>query len=208
MAISLDLIKEYVTDAGFDVIHDDGKETFHYYYRMLETTLKIYATVERGGAMLQFYVYPTGLGLAAGRTEALDLLHQTCNEFNQLFYYGRWSVDHEGDPRVSFCFILEDAGFTRRQLARLHHILSDLVIYQAQVLQLESKLETRLNHGVYGLSAVAVRTAVDFPSRLDDIAAALKLDGHATQLLHDVAGKPYAESVEPNSTAGSNNHMH
>jgi len=191
---------QFINDAGMDIITDEGnnQETrLSYYMSLLGTSFKIYIDLQDSGRLVQIYAYPRNHREPGVSPTALDYVHDMLNEFNKEIRYGRWSIDDDGDARVHCSLFVEDAPLTRRQLARIHFLLADLMIHQAQMLQIQAKLDRRVPSRLYGVSAVAVQAVIDFPSEIDVILKAIHATEAQKHLLHEVIGKVY---VAPESS--------
>jgi len=200
MSTTFEEVCLFINDAGMDILTDvdNNNETrVCYYLTLLGTSFKIYIDLQDNGRLVQIYAYPRNHRVAGVSHEALDLVHELLNDFNKDIRYGRWSIDSDGDARVHFSLFIEDAPFTRRQLARIHFLLSDLMIYQAQMLHIQAKLDYRISSRLFGLNAVAVQSVIDYPSEIDVILQAIHATEPQAHLLHDVIGKIFvtAETV-------------
>lgn len=185
---------QFINDAGMDIItdEDNNHETrVSYYLTLLGTSFKIYIDLQDDGRLVQIYAYPRNHRVPGVSPTAQDFLHDMLNEFNKEIRYGRWSIDDDGDARVHLSLFLEDAPLTRRQLARIHFLLADLMIYQAQMLQIQAKLDHRVSSRLYGVSAAAVQAVIDYPSAIDGIVQAIHATEAQTRLLNDVIGKVF-----------------
>jgi len=188
---------QFINDAGMDLItdEDNNKETrVSYYMSLLGTSFKIYIDLQDSGRLVQIYAYPRTHREPGVNPSALVYVHELLNEFNKEIRYGRWSIDEDGDARVHCSLFVEDSPLTRRQLARIHFLLADLMIHQAQMLQIQAKLNRRVPSLLYGVSAVAVQAVIDFPSEIDVIEKAIHATEAQKHLLHDVIGKVYVGS--------------
>lgn len=196
MTTTLKQLREFITDAGMDILpYKEGtqEKTLAYIYPLLGTSLKVFITLEDDGRLVQIYAYPRSHKLKNISDEAFDQLNQTLNEFNYEIRYGRWSMDDDGDTRVHFSFFIEDTPFTRRQLSRIHFLLADLMIYQAQVLQIEAHINKPVPRLLVGLSGAAIQAAINFPSDIDAILQAINANTLQSKLLYDVIGLAYME---------------
>lgn len=200
---------QFINDAGMDLItdEDNSQETrLSYFLTLLGTSFKVYIDLQDSGRLVQIYAYPRNHRVPGVSSMAQELLHEMLNEFNKEIRYGRWSVDDDGDARVHFSFFVEDAPLTRRQLARIHFLLVDLMIHQAQMLQIQAKLDRRVSSRLYGVSGAAVQAVIDYPSEIDAIVKAIHATEAQTHLLHDVIGKVFVvpESGDDFSDDSSN----
>lgn len=185
---------QFINDAGMDIItdEDNNQETrVSYYLMLLGTSFKIYIDLQDSGRLVQIYAYPRSHDAPGVSPIAQELLHEMLNEFNREIRYGRWSIDDDGDARVHLSLFVEDAPLTRRQLARIHFLLADLMIHQAQMLQIQAKLDHRISSRLYGVSAAAVQAVIDHPSAIDTIVQAIHASEAQARLLHDVIGKAF-----------------
>jgi len=185
---------QFINDAGMDIItdEDNNQETrLSYFLTLLGTSFKVYIDLQDSGRLVQIYAYPRNHRVPGVSPMAQELLHEMLNEFNKEIRYGRWSVDDDGDARVHFSLFVEDAPLTRRQLARIHFLLTDLMIHQAQMLQIQAKVDRRVTSRLYGVSAAAVQAVIDYPSEIDVIVKAIHATDAQTHLLHDVIGKVF-----------------
>lgn len=204
---------QFINDAGMDIItdEDNNNETrISYFLRLLSISLKVYIELQDDGRLVQIYAYPRSHRKAVTSPAAWEYLQERLNEFNMEVRYGRWSIDEEGDARVHVSLFIEDAPLMRRQLARIHFLLSDLMIYQAQVLQIQGCLESHGPSLLFGISGAAVKAVIDHPSEIEAIAEAIHATPPQKRLLYEVIGKvcpATATNDEPSGDAsdGSNN---
>lgn len=203
MTTSIETLKTYLHDADLDTVTEDAldENVLCYYLPTPYFNLKIYLAVEEDGAIVQLHAYPEGLGLKDLTAETRERLHELVGEFNFKYRYGRWSIDEDGDPRVHFTFFVEDAPLTRRQLARVHNILSDLAVHQAQTLQIVAITGEPIRFMMGNVSAVAVQTVIDHPSLIDQVIKAVHGKKFTAKLLHEVISKPYVSPEEVDSVA-------
>ena len=109
------------------------------------------------------------------------------------------SLDEDGDARVSFQIFLEDAELTRRQLWSVIFIIKDMVVHQAQSLQILMATGLTTRYSEVELSGVAIHAALANPSRVGEIAAAAGLPPSHARLLHDIVGETW---VDPDDEDG------
>lgn len=187
-------ICQFISDAGMDILTDESSNDDAracYYLSVLGTSFKVFIGLEDDGRLIQIHAYPRSHELAGASPTAWELVHELLNEFNKDIRYGRWAIDDDGDARVHFSLFIEDAPFTRRQLVRIHFLLCDLMIYQAQLLQIQSKLDHRVPRRLFGLTAAAIQTVIDHPSEIDIIVQAIHATEQQAHQLHDVIGKVF-----------------
>lgn len=197
MATSLKEVSGYLHDLGVDVAEDDINEIdemLHYSFDAHLTRFKVYMHVEHHGRLLQCYAYPRPNNTEILSEPIRQQLLERVNEFNTEIRYGRWTIDEEGDSRVHFSFILEDAPLSRRQLARIHFLLSDLVVHQAHALQIESQTGMPCSGNLIGLSAISLMAAHHHPSLVESIAASIKASSSQAKVLYAMAGVPYVNN--------------
>ncbi len=197
MATSFEQVNQFLTDIGIGIEEaDENKGQIRFFVSPQNLRLNCYVNLRNGGSYLNITCYPQmsarGLLDGARREQVLDRL----NKFNFDYSYGRWSLDHEDDPRVNFTIFLSDAELTRRQLWSVLFIIKDLVITQAQILQLliSCGIDERYNEVV--LSGVALNAAINNPSKVGDVCKALCLSHSASRTLFDVVGQVYVEEDE------------
>lgn len=197
MATSLKQVCEYLNDLSIDVDEDnidESGEMLHYSFDAHLTRFKVYMHVENEGRLLQCFAYPRPNNTELLSESIRQQLLERINEFNTEIRYGRWTIDDEGDSRVNFVFILEDAPLSRRQLARIHFLLSDLVVHQAHALQIESQTGMSPTGELISLSAVSLMAAHHHPSLVETIATSIKASTTQARVLYAMAGVPYVES--------------
>jgi len=197
MATSFEQVNQYLIDIGIGVEEaDEEKGQFRFFVHPQNLRLNCYVNLRNGGNYLNITCYPQTS--AAGPLGAVrrEQLLERINKFNLDYSYGRWSLDHEDDPRVTFTIFLSDAELTRRQLWSVIFIIKDLVITQAQCLQLliSCGIDERCNEVL--LSGVALNAAINNPSKVGDVCKALCLSHSASRTLFDVVGQVYVEEDE------------
>lgn len=197
MATTLEQVREYLNDLGVEIVAIDAeREQIMFYLYPLNLALRCYINLSTDGKYLAFTCYPDITGKQpldpARREQVLERL----NEFNHRWAYGRWALDQDDDPQVNFQLHLEDALLTRRQLWRVIFILKDLVILQAQCLQLliVAGIDEPVSEVL--LSGTALNAASRHPSRVADIARALHLAPSASRMLHELVGETFVEPEE------------
>ena len=196
MPTTLEDILTFVNDLGCAPVDQDEhapNQTVCYYLPVLEARLKIFITLENHGRLVQIYAYPYSQNLEQITPGCWELLHSLLNDFNSKVRYGRWSVDHEGDSRVQFSQFIEDAPFTRRQLSRIHFLMADLMVHQAQLLQMQARIQRPLQKSLFAVSGAVLQAVLDHPDALADIIAAVSAKSDVAKLLHEMAGKPFHE---------------
>lgn len=194
MSTTLPEVIRFITDLGYDPIDREEhalNDTACYYLYALNSRLKVYVTLENDGAILQIYAYPYSQNLDHINPQAKLHLLEMINSFNAKLRYGSWSVDDEGDSRVHFSLFLEDGALTRRQLARINFLLSDLMIHQGQLLQMQARLPSPLEHRFHGLSAAVLKAVIDHPDALDDFIIATRASRDMAHCLYEAAGKEF-----------------
>jgi len=196
MATTLTVLKKLLNDQAIDLIEEltdtsDGNERVCYQFDAGPARLKVYAHIINDGRLLQIYAYPAPHHLGPLTPAIVERLQGRVAEFNDNFRYGRWTLDSDGDGCVNFGLFLEDSELTARQLARIHFILRDLVLHQAQILQLDALLPAPAPSYIVGLTATAVMAAVQHPSLVRDICRVLRASNAQAEALHAAAGVAY-----------------
>jgi hypothetical protein len=202
MATTLEQVCGYLNDIGVG-LEEDERDTNQvmFFLRPLNLSLKVYANIRREGKMITLTCLPR-----VTRTEPLDALRREqvldrINDFNQNFVYGRWSLDEDGDTRVTFQIFLEDAELTRRQLWSVIYIIKDMVAHQAQSLQILIATGLKARYSEVELSGVAIQAALANPSRVGEIAAACALPPCHARLLHEIVGETWIDPEDEDKDA-------
>ena len=199
MATTYNELCQFINDAGFDVCLEENNEDetrVCYHVSVIGTLFEVYVHLREQGRELEVLAFPRPHEQPGVSDNAIDHVQELLNYFNNDIRYGRWSVDEDGDSNVHFSFILEDAPLTRRQLARFNHLLIDLMIHQAQMLQIQAKSDRCIAPRLFGLSAAAVQAVVDAPEQIDVVLQAIHATEQQAYLLHDVIGSVYTTSKD------------
>lgn len=194
VSTTLPEVVRFITDLGYDPVDREEhalNNTVCYYLYTLNSRLKVYVTLENDGSIVQIYGYPYSHSLEYINPQAKLHLLEMLNSFNAKLRYGRWSIDNDGDSRVHFSLFLEDSALTRRQLARINFLLSDLMIHQGQLLQMQARMPSPLEHRLLGLSAAVLKAVIDHPDALNDIIVATRASKDMARCLYEVAGKEF-----------------
>lgn len=194
MATSIEQVKQYLNDLGVGIDEvDEERRQVKFFLGPLNLQLLCFANVSRDGTYLSVTSYPQ-----IARKRPLDPLRreqvlERINSFNQQYAYGRWSLDEDEDVRVNFQILLQDSELTRRQLWMVIYLMKDLVILQAQCLQLLIVAGIEQPYREELLSGIALSAALDNPSRVGEVCDALCLSSQASRLLHEAVGATYEE---------------
>lgn len=194
MATTLEQVCGYLNDIGVGLEQvENDKDQVMFFLGPLNLSIKVYANIRRDGKLVTIACYPL-----ITRTQELDALRREqvldrINDFNHNFLYGRWSLDEDGDTRVTFQIYLEDAELTRRQLWSVIYIIKDMVVHQAQSLQILIATGLSARYSEVELSGVAIQAALANPSRVSEIAAATGLPPCHARLLHEIVGETWID---------------
>lgn len=194
MATTLEQVCSYLNDIGVGLEQvENDKDQVMFFLGPLNLSIKVFANIRRNGRMVTISCYPL-----ITRTAPLDALRREqvldrINDFNHDFSYGRWSLDEDGDARVSFQIFLEDAELTRRQLWSVIFIIKDMVVHQAQSLQILMATGLTTRYSEVELSGVAIHAALANPSRVGEISAAAGLPPSHARLLHEIVGETWVD---------------
>lgn len=202
MTTHLSHVTQLIMDLGCDPIDADehaADNTVCYLVSTLSTSLKVYAILENKGALLQIYAYPYSQNLDDISPDARLLLLEMVNTFNNALRYGRWSIDDDGDARVHFSLFLENSPLTHRQLARIHFLLSDLMVHQGQLLQMQARIPYPLEHRFHGVSAAVLKAAMDHPEAIEDILKATHASKDMARCLYEAIGLTLSDEMEKSS---------
>lgn len=194
MATSLEQVKQYLNDLGVGIDEvDEERRQVKFFLGPLNLQLLCFANVSRDGTYMSVTSYPQIANKRPLDAMRREQVLERINSFNQQYAYGRWSMDEDEDVRVNFQILLQDAELTRRQLWMVIYLMKDLVILQAQCLQLLIVAGIEQPYREALLSGIAVSAALDNPSRVAEVCEALCLSPAASRLLHDVVGTVYEE---------------
>lgn len=186
MGTTLELLKTYLHDMDINIESEENSDAgpeLRYYFIAMGTSLMVNLRLENGGELVQFNIYPRAHQLDSLPIATWEVLQETVNSFNMHVRYGRWTYDSDGDVRVNFSYHLDDQAFTRRQLARMHFILGDLVAFQAQHLQIIQHTGMALPECTTGLSGSAVLAAHENPELVSSIITGTHANERVARLL-------------------------
>ncbi|MCC2636585.1 MAG: hypothetical protein K0Q68_304 [Moraxellaceae bacterium] len=190
MATTIEQVCGYLNDLGVSVSEvDRDNEQILFFLSPLNLSLRCYINLRSEGKYIVVTCYPEIVNQAPLAPLRREQVLERLNAFNCDFIYGRWGLGDNEEPRVTFPLHLEDAALTHRQIWSVIFILKDLVILQAQSLQLligagiQAPVEEAL------LSGIAISAALGHPSRVAEIAHVLCLQPAAAHALHELVGE-------------------